>query len=45
MNFFIKQKKHDDDESALQLNIIPLPVIMNRKIKKPPVKLNFWLSQ
>ena len=27
--------------SALQINIIP----MNRKIKKPPVKLNFRLSQ
>ena len=30
--------------AALQINI-PLPVIMNRKIKKPPVKLKFWWSQ
>ena len=27
---------------ALQLNIIPLSVTMDRKIKKPLVKLNFW---
>ena len=27
--------------TLLQINIIPLPVIMNRKIKKPLVKLNF----
>ena len=26
---------------ALQINIIPLPVTMNRKIKKAPIKLNF----
>ena len=31
--------------SALQINIIPLPVTMNRKIKKPPAKLNFRRSQ
>ena len=30
-----------NDESALQINIIPLPVTMNRKIEKPPVKLHF----
>ena len=30
---------------ALQINIIPLPVTMNREIKKPPVKLNFGRSQ
>ena len=30
---------------ALVINIIPLPVTMNRKIKKPPVKLNFQQSQ
>ena len=29
---------------ALQINIIPLPVTMNRKIKKPPVKLHFQQS-
>ena len=29
--------------AALQINIIPLPVTMNRKIK-PPVKSNFWQS-
>ena len=29
---------------ALQIIIIFLPVIMNRKIKKPPVKFNFWGS-
>ena len=27
--------------TALQINIIYLPVTMNRKIKKPPVKLYF----
>ena len=32
-------------QAALQINVIPLPVTMNRKIKKPPVKLNFWQSQ
>ena len=32
-------------DSALQINIIPLPVTVNRKIKKPPIKLNFWQSQ
>ena len=31
--------------TALQINIIPLPVTMNRKMKKPPVKLNFRRSQ
>ena len=31
--------------TAMQINIIPLPVIMNRKIKKPPVKLIFQRSQ
>ena len=31
--------------SALQINIIPLPVIMNRKIKKSLVKLNFRRSK
>ena len=31
--------------TALQINIIPLPVTMNRKIKKPPLKLNFRQSQ
>ena len=31
--------------SALQISIIPLPVTTNRKIKKPPVKLNFRRSQ
>ena len=30
---------------SLQINIIPLLVTMNRKIKKPPVKLNFLWSQ
>ena len=30
--------------STLQINI-SLPVTMNRKIKKPPVQLNFWWSQ
>ena len=30
---------------ALQINIIPLLVSMNRKIKKPLVKLNFQHSQ
>ena len=31
--------------SALQINIIPLPVIINRKIKEPPVKSNFRRSR
>ena len=31
--------------AALQVNIIPLSVTINRKMKKPPVKLNFWHSQ
>ena len=31
--------------AALQINIIPLPVTMNRKIGKPSVKLNFRRSQ
>ena len=31
--------------TALQLNIIPLSVTMDRKIKKPLAKLNFWSSQ
>ena len=31
--------------AVLQINFIPLPVTMSRKIKKPPVKLNFWQSQ
>ena len=31
--------------AVLQINMIPLLVTMNRKIKKPPVKLNFWWSQ
>ena len=31
--------------SALQMNIIPLPVTINRKLKKPPVKSNFQQSQ
>ena len=31
--------------SALQINIISLTVIMNRKIKRPPVKINFRSSQ
>ena len=30
---------------ALQIKIIPLSVSMNRKMKKPPVKLNFRWSQ
>ena len=29
----------------LQINTIPLLVTMNRKIKKPPIKLNFQRSQ
>ena len=32
-------------KAALQINIILLPVTMNRKIKKPPVKFNFRRSQ
>ena len=31
--------------SALQINIVPLPVTMNRKIEKPLVKLNFRRSK
>ena len=31
--------------SALQINIISLPVIMNRKIKRPLFKINFRSSQ
>ena len=31
-------------DTALQINMIPLPVIMNKKIKKPMVKLSFWWS-
>ena len=33
-----------DIPTALQINIIPLPITMNRKMKKPPVKLNFRRS-
>ena len=29
----------------IMMKHIPLPVIMNRKIKKPPVKLNFCQPQ
>ena len=32
-------------EAALQIIIIPLPVTMNRKIKKSTVKWNFGQSQ
>ena len=32
-------------EAALQINICPLLVTMNRKIKQPLVKLNFQWSQ
>ena len=32
-------------ETALQINIIPLPVTTNGKIKQPPVKLNLRGSQ
>ena len=32
-------------QAALQINIIPLLVTMNRKIKKPLVKLDFQQSQ
>ena len=31
--------------TALQINVIHLPVTMNEKIKKPPVKKNFRRSQ
>ena len=31
--------------AVLQMNFIPLPVTMNRKIKKPLVKLHFWQLQ
>ena len=33
------------DKSALQINIIPLPVTMKIKTKKPLVKLNFRQMQ
>ena len=33
------------NEPALQINISPLPITMNRKIKKSSVKLNFRRSQ
>ena len=36
---------HFHKHTALQVSIISLPVTMNRKIKKPPVKLNFQWSQ
>ena len=32
-------------EVPLQINIIPLSVTMNRKIRKPPVKVNFRRSE
>ena len=32
-------------DPMLQVNIIPLPVTINRKTKKTLVKLNFWQSQ
>ena len=31
--------------AVLQINFFPLPVTMNRKIKKTPVKLNIRQSQ
>ena len=31
--------------TALHINIIPLPVTMNKQIKNPLVKLNFQQSQ
>ena len=31
--------------AALHINIIPVPVTMNRKIKKPPFKINFRWPQ
>ena len=31
--------------TALQINIIPLPVTMNRKIKKTNSQTEFWRSQ
>ena len=33
------------NRSALQINIIALPVTINRKIENPPVKLDFRRSQ
>ena len=43
VTFLSQDKKIQKWTSALQINI-PLLVTMNRKIKKPPVKLNFWQS-
>ena len=31
--------------TELKINVIPLPFTMTRKVKKPPVKLNFRQSQ
>ena len=44
-NFISKVAPKITPLSVLQINIIPLPVTMNRKVKNTPVKLNFWLSQ
>ena len=44
-NFISKVATKITPLSVLQINIIPLPVTMNRKVKNTPVKLNFWLSQ
>ena len=31
--------------TSAEINIIPMPITMNRIMKKLPVKLNFWRSQ
>ena len=36
----LTKQKQANIKPALQINIIPLPVTMIRKIEKPPVKLN-----
>ena len=42
---FYLSEYHFDYSAALLTSIIPLPVTMNRKMKKPQVKLNFRQSQ
>ena len=41
-SFIIQYQAITDVQPALQTNNISMPVNMNRKIKKPPVKLSFW---
>ena len=45
LHLYIYTHIHKYIYTAPQINIISLPVTMNRQIKKTPVKLNFRCSQ